>query len=386
MDKNYCFKLEQCSIIMNYKSGGITFKVLVINPGSTSTKLAVFDGKNEVWNDLLEHTAEELERFKQIIDQLDWRRQLVVNIIKEAGFDLKNFGAVVARGGLLDPIPGGTYRIDKAMIADLKTGKNGEHAANLAGIIAYNLAEEQEIPAFTVDPIGVDEFEPLARLSGLPELPRKCQSHALNLKAIARKTADTLGTELEKVNLIGAHLGGGFSIAAMKQGRIVDVNNANQGGPYSPERVGTLPTLDLVEYVYQSDLDLQSLKKRLIGNGGLAAYLGTTDGRKIEEMIENGNEEAELVYEGMIYQIAKEISAMAGVLGGEVDGIFLTGGLAYSEYAVQGIKGRVDFLAPIKVYPGAEELKHLAYGALRVLQGVEEAKDYDKERRKLNDQ
>ncbi|MBM7624416.1 butyrate kinase [Sporohalobacter salinus] len=348
--------------------------------------MAVFSGKSEAWSDLIEHTSEDLKGFERIVDQLDWRRQLIVNAVKEEDFSLENFAAIVARGGLLDPIPGGTYRIDETMIDDLRTGKNGEHASNLAGIIAYNLAREKGISAFTVDPIGVDEFEPLARLSGLPELQRRCQSHALNLKAIARKTADTLGTELEKVNLIGAHLGGGFSIAAMKQGRIVDVNNANQGGPYSPERVGTLPILDLVEYVYQSDLDLQSLKKRLIGKGGLAAYLGTTDGRKIEKMIENGNKKAELVYEGMIYQIAKEISAMAGVLSGKVDGIFLTGGLAHSIYVMHGVKKRVKFLAPVRIYPGAEELRHLAYGALRVLQGVEEAKDYDEERRKLDAQ
>ncbi len=360
-------------------------KILVINPGSTSTKLAVFENEKELWNENISHPSKEIEKFSKIIDQLEWREKIVKDQLKQNNFALDDFTAIVARGGMLDPIPGGTYKIDKKMIKDLENAKNGSHASNLAAIIAYDFAEKYNLKAYTLDPVGVDEFEDVARLSGLPEIPRKCQSHALNLKAIARLSADSIGEEMEEINQIGVHLGGGISIAALKNGRIVDVNNANQGGPYSPERVGTLPSLDLVEYIFENNPDENEFKKRMLGKGGLAAYLDTNDGREIEKRIKNGDQKAKLVYDGMIYQIAKEIGSMSAVLNGDVDLIFITGGLANSEYIIDKLKNKISYIADLKIYPGAEEMNHLAKGALRVLQGNEEVLDYDTERTKMKE-
>ncbi|ACL70933.1 butyrate kinase [Halothermothrix orenii] len=355
-------------------------KILVINPGSTSTKIAVFDKIEELWATTIDHKPDELSRFKKIIDQLEWRQELIQKELKEAGFLINDFGAIAARGGLLDPIPGGTYIVDSLMVDHLYEGKNGEHASNLAGIIAYRLGQEYNVPAYTVDPVAVDEFIDESRFSGMPELKRRCQSHALNLKAIARRVAEDLGKDLNTINLIGVHLGGGISVAAIKGGRIIDVNNANQEGPYSPERVGSLPSLELVNYIYKNKPPYHELKKKLLGQGGLSAYTGTNDGREIEKRIKSGDREAKLAYDGMIYQIAKEIGKMATVFRGKVAAVYLTGGLAYSEYVVQGIKERVSFIAPVMVYPGAEEMKHLAAGVTRVLLGEESPRDYDKTR------
>ncbi len=349
---------------------------LVINPGSTSTKLAVFTDKSPEWEKNINHEREKINSFSRIIEQLDWRLELCIGRLREAGYSQEDFDFVVARGGLLDPIPGGTYLVDEDMIADLKAGKNGEHASNLGAIMAKEISAEADIPAFIVDPVSVDEFEALARLSGLPELPRKCQSHALNLKAIGRKTAAALDKDFFALNQIGVHLGGGISIAALKKGRIVDVNNANQGGPYSPERTGTLPALDLTNYIFTEKPEAAEMKKKIVGKGGLTAYLGTADGRKIEKEIAAGNEKAELIYQGMIYQIAKEIGSMAAVLAGEVAAIFLTGGLANSDYVTEKLEEYVNFLAPVYIFPGTAEMEHLVGGGLRVLQQEEEAKVY----------
>lgn len=360
--------------------------ILAINPGATSTKLAIYNDENKLWKKNIQHTAAKLKKFDKIIEQLMWRQKLIKRAIKKANFEIKNIEAIVARGGAgLEPVAGGTYKIDNKMINDLRNGKNGEHASNLAGIIAYNMAKNREIPAFIVDPVSIDEFEKVARLSGLPEIPRRSQLHALNLKAIARKTAGELKKVIEDINLIGVHLGGGISIAAIKKGRIIDVNNANQNGPYSPDRVGTLPVLDLVDYIYDNDLSKQELKKMLVGRGGLLAYLGTNDARKIENRISNGDKKAELVYKGMIYQIAKEIGAMATVLTGNIQGIFITGGLAKSEYIIKKIKERVKWIAPVFVYPGSQEIEHLIAGAYRVLKGAEEAKSYSQKKMDMED-
>lgn len=358
----------------------MSLQLLIINPGSTSTKLSVFKDREEVWTESINHSGEELANFEKLIDQLDWREGLIREKLKQIGMEIAQFDAIVARGGAgLDPITGGTYLVDKAMLEDLYQGKNAEHASNLAGIIAHNLAKGHDIAVYTVDPVSVDEFEPLARLSGLPEFPRRCQSHTLNLKAIARKTAETLGSPDMDINLIGVHLGGGISVAALKKGKIVDVNNANQDGPYSPERAGSLPVYDLVDYIYKHQPEERSFKKRLVGKGGLLAYLGTSDGREIEKRIAAGDHQARLVYDGLIYQVGKEVGAMASVLKGDVQGIFLTGGLAHSAYVVSGIKERISYLAPILVFPGNEEMRHLAEGALRVLEGKEKPKKYREE-------
>lgn len=353
------------------------YKIFVINPGSTSTKISIFTDEKEVWKKNIKHDSISLKDFDKIIDQLDWRSSLIKEELSNSKYDLNNFDAVVARGGVgLDPLLGGTYIIEEDMVHDLKIAKNSSHASNLAGIIAYNLAKEYDIAAYTVDPISVDEFEDIARLSGLPEIPRKCQSHALNLKSIGRKSAKEKGFKFEECNLIGAHLGGGISIAPLKKGRIIDVNNANQGGPYSPERVGTLPTLDLAEYIFKNNPERDLFVKKLLGNGGLTAYLDTNDGQEIEKRIKAGDKKAKLVYDGMIYQISKEIGAMAAVLDGEVDAIFVTGGLAYSDYITSRIKKKVAFIADVLIYPGAEEMSSLAEGALRVLKGEEDIVHY----------
>lgn len=352
-------------------------KILAVNPGSTSTKIAVFEGEEEIFRNNITHSNKEIEKFDEIIDQLEWRESLIKDYLDKEGFSLTEFTAVVARGGMIAPIPGGTYKIGEKMISDLKSGEYGKHASNLAGIIAYEFADEYNLKAFTVDPVAVDEFEPVARLSGLPEIPRKCQSHALNLKAVARHSAEIQNKEMDEINQIGVHLGGGISIAAMKKGKIVDVNNANQGGPYSPERVGTLPSLEFVEYIYSENPDKNEIEKKMLGRGGLTAYLGTNDGREVEERIESGDKKAELVYNGMIYQIAKEIGSMAVVLDGEVSAIFITGGLANSDYIVNKLKEKVGFIADINVLPGSKEMQHLVKGALRILSGEEELRDYN---------
>src|SRR6056297_2604861 len=354
------------------------YKVFVINPGSTSTKISIFTNEKEVWKKNLKHDTEKLKKFDKIIDQLDWRYGLIKEQLTNSKYDLNNFDAIVARGGVaLDPLLGGTYIIDEDMVHDLEIAKNSSHASNLAGIIAYNLGEEFGIPAYTVDPISVDEFEDVARLSGLPEIPRKCQSHALNLKSIGRKTAHNIDKKFDECNLVGAHLGGGISIAPLKKGRIVDVNNANQGGPYSPERVGTLLSLDLAEYIFKNQPERDKFVKKLLGNGGLTAYLGTSDGLEIEKRIKEGDKKAELAYEGMIYQIAKEIGAMATVLNGDVDAIFITGGLAKSKYITNRVIKRVEYIAEVFVYPGAAEMENLALGALRVLKEEEDILRYE---------
>src|SRR6056297_3797036 len=274
------------------------YKVFVINPGSTSTKISIFTNEKEVWKKNLKHDTEKLKKFDKIVDQLDWRYSLIKEELTNSKYELNNFDAIVARGGVaLDPLLGGTYMIDEKMVKDLKIAKNSAHASNLAGIISYNLGQQYNKPAYTVDPISVDEFEDIARLSGLAELPRRCQSHALNLKSIGRKTAKDINKRFEQTRLIGVHLGGGISIAALKRGKIVDVNNANQGGPYSPERVGTLPTLDLAEYILDNQPEKDIFIKKLLGNGGLNAYLKTNDCVEIEKRIEQGDKKAKLVYE-----------------------------------------------------------------------------------------
>lgn len=360
-------------------------KLLIINPGSTSTKIAIFEDENAVYSKTLKHKSEIISKFDSIMSQLDWREKLIRKEIKKSDYTLDELDTVVARGGAgLDPLIGGTYLIDKYMVKDLRDEKNASHASNLAGIIAFNISNDFSIPSYTVDPISVDEFEDIARLSGLPEIPRKCQSHALNLKSIGRKTAEKLKLKFKESNIIGVHLGGGISVAPLKNGRIVDVNNANQGGPYSPERVGTLPSLDLAEYIFDNKPDKKQFKKRLLGGGGLNAYLGTNDGLEIEKRIESNDQKAKLVYDGMIYQISKEIGAMATVLKGDVDGIFITGGLANSKYITDRIKKRVSFIAEVYIYPGAEEMKNLALGALRILNNEENSLRYKQGKIKNN--
>jgi len=353
------------------------FRILAINPGSTSTKIAIYDNDKEVFETTLRHSAEEINKFDKIFDQYDFRKDVILNTLDEAGINLTKLHAVVGRGGLLKPIAGGTYAVSDSMLEDLKVGVLGEHASNLGGIIANEIATGLHIPAFIVDPVVVDEMHEVARISGMPELARKSIFHALNQKAVARRAADELGKGYDEVNLIVAHMGGGVSVGAHENGRVVDVNNALDGdGPFSPERSGGLPAGDLAKICYSGKVPHADLKKKLKGQGGIVAYLGVNDGREVLKMIEDGNKEAELVFKAMAYQVAKEIGSCATVLKGKVDGIVITGGLAYSELLIKWISESVEFIGKVFIYPGEDEMSALAGGAVRVLSGAEEAQVY----------
>jgi len=352
-------------------------QILVINPGSTSTKLSVFRGEEEVFSESIKHSETELQPFQHINDQFSFRKDKILDALKAAGVSLDSLDAVAARGGNMKPVVGGTYRVNQAMLEDLEEGVMGQHASNLGGRIAYAIASPLGIDAYVVDPVVVDELEPLARYSGTPLIPRKSKDHPLNQKAVGREAAKQLGGKYEDYNFIIAHLGGGISIGVHKKGRIVDVNNSLDGdGPMSPERCGGLPFGSVMDLCFSGRYTKAELRRQLVGGGGLMGYLGTNDGRKVTERIRNGDQKAAEVYQAMAYQIAKEIGACSAVLSGHVDRILLTGGLAYDELLVDWIKERVSFIAPVMVFPGEHEMKALALGTLRVLRGQEEPQVY----------
>jgi butyrate kinase len=353
--------------------------VIAINPGSTSTKVSLFEGEKEVKSKKLEHDKNDLEKFDRIIDQFSYRLETIEDWLKEEDISLESLRAVVGRGGLLRPMPSGTYLVTDAMILDLQIGIQGEHASNLGGILAKHLADKVNINAYIVDPVAVDEFEDVARISGLKEIPRRSLVHALNIKAVCHRYAEEHGKKIEELNLVIAHLGGGISISPIKNGRIVDANNANQMGPFSPERSGTLPVGDLVELCFSGKYQEKELKKMTHGKGGLVSYLGTFDGREVLKRIEEGESYAKLIYDTMCYQIGKEIASMATVLKGNVEAILITGGLAHSDYLVEKVKEMVSFISPIYVYPGEDEMKALNEGVLRVLNDQEKVKIYEEE-------
>ncbi len=356
-------------------------KILAINPGSTSTKVAVFEDENMISSKTLRHSSEELAPFRKLTDQFEFRAKIVKEFLDEVGIKLSELSAIVGRGGLLDPIPGGTYEVDEEMLEILKTAKNGEHASNLGALIAHKLAKVVNIPAFIVDPVVVDELEDLARYTGHPMFKRRSIFHALNQKATARRAAAQLGKNYEDVNLIVVHMGGGISIGAHKKGRIINVNNALDGdGPFTPERSGTLPLTQLIDLCYSGKYTLDQMKKKIKGAGGMVDYLGINDGLEVQNRIRNGDKYAELVYKAMAYQIAKWVGKMSAVLKGEVDAIVLTGGLAYDkDFMVKWLTEYTSFLAPILFFPGGDEEKALALGGLRVLKGYEKAKKYSEE-------
>lgn len=354
-----------------------TFRILTINPGSTSTKVAIFDNEKLVLEETLRHSSEEIEKFEKIFDQYEFRKNIILEILNEKGINITKLSAVVGRGGLLKPISGGTYSVNEKMLEDLKAGVLGEHASNLGGVIANEIASQLNIPSFIVDPVVVDEMDEVARISGMPEIERKSILHALNQKAVARKAAREINKNYNELNFIVAHMGGGISVGAHKQGRVVDVNNALDGeGPFSPERSGGLPVGDLAKMCFSGDYTLNDIKKKIKGKGGLVAYLGTNDGIEIEKRIQNGDEQAELIFKAMAYQVAKEIGSCAAVLEGKVDGIILTGGIAYGKNFVKWITDRINFISKVFIYPGEYELIALAQGGLRVLRGEEVAKIY----------
>ena len=355
----------------------MAYKLLIINPGSTSTKIGVYEGEKEILEETLRHSAEEILKYDTIFDQLDFRKEVILKVLKEKGIDINELDAVVGRGGMLKPIEGGTYEVNEAMVEDLKIGVQGPHASNLGGILSNKIAKEIGKRAFIVDPVVVDEMEDVARLSGVPELPRKSKFHALNQKAVAKRYAKEHNTSYEDVNLIVVHMGGGVSVGAHRKGIVIDVNNALDGdGPFSPERAGGVPSGELLEMCFSGKYSKEEVYKKLVGKGGFVAYANTNDARDLIKLSQEGDEKGSLIFNAFIYQIAKEIGSMAVVLDGEVDAIVLTGGIAYSDYVTNAINKKVKWIAPMVVYGGEDELLALAQGAIRVLDGVEEAKIY----------
>ncbi|NCC95923.1 MAG: butyrate kinase [Synergistales bacterium] len=354
--------------------------LLAINPGSTSTKIGLFQDDKQLWEDTQRYDTDVIGGFSSIAEQEDFRLNEIKKVLEEKGLNVKDLDCVVGRGGLLRPIPGGTYRVNQAMMDDLTSAKYGSHASNLGGPLALRLAKEAGRPdnAFIVDPVVVDELMDEARLSGLPEIERRSIFHALNQKAIARKVASDLGKSYEELSLVVAHMGGGISVGAHLNGRVIDVNNALDGdGPFSPERAGTLPSGGLAKLCFSGSVTLGEMKKKLSGKGGLVAHLGTNDLREVVRRRESGDQQADLVFRSMAYQIAKEIGSRSVALEGNVDGVILTGGLAYSDQFVQEITKYVSFIGPVMVYPGEDELLALSQGALRVMSGQEKGKVYE---------
>lgn len=353
-------------------------RILAVNPGSTSTKIAVYENEQAVLTQSLSHDSESLRRFPTIFDQFEFRKDIILKVLVDAGISPQTLTAVVGRGGTLRPLSGGVYRVNRLMIEDCRVGYAGTHAANLGAVIAQDIAGEYGLPAFIVDPPVIDEFEDLARMTGHPGIERKSKFHALNQKATARRAARELGLDYHRGGFVVAHMGGGITVGAHKAGRVVDVNDGyDSEGPMSPERAGSLPAGDLARICFSGDFTHAEIKRMLVGGGGLVAHLGTNDMREVRTQIASGNRKAERVYKAMAYQIAKEIGKCAAVLSGDVDAIVLTGGLAYDEEFTALIKERVDWIAQVKVYPGENEMEALALGALRVLSGEEQPKDYD---------
>ncbi len=354
------------------------FRILVINPGSTSTKVAVYDDEHCACSETIQHAHTEIARFPRIPDQYAFRRDAVLTFLRKASISVGTMDAVVGRGGILRPLVSGTYRVNEQMLRELRSPiKERDHVTNLGALIAVDIAGPVGIPAFIVDPVCVDEFEPLARVSGLPGIERKSLSHVLSLKSAARRAAQHLGRPYSELKLVVAHLGGGISVSAHLHGAMIDVNQALDGtGPFSPERVGGLPVGDVLRLAFSSGHTYEQLFRRFTREGGLLAHLGTNDAREVERCIASGDAHARLIYEAMAYQIAKEIGLMSTVLRGRPDAIVLTGALAHSALLVGWIRGRVEWIAPMIVYPGSDEMLAMAQGALRVLRGQEAVKEY----------
>ena len=355
----------------------MSIKSLIINPGSTSTKIGVFEDETLLFEETLRHSTEEISQYASIVDQKDFRKQIIVDLLAKKDFDINSLQVIVGRGGMLKPIPGGTYAVSDELLEDLKIGKQGQHASNLGGILAREIGDSIGVPSFIVDPVVVDELIPIARYSGVPELPRTSVFHALNQKAVAKRYAKENGVAYDSLNLIVVHMGGGVSVGAHKNGRIIDVFNALDGdGAFSPERAGCVPSGALIKMCFSGEYTEKEVYKKIVGGGGFNAYLGTTDMRDVEKMADEGDEKAIEIREAFIMQVAKDIGSMACVLNGKVDAIVVTGGIAYDKAVVAGLKERAEFIAPFTVYPGEDELLALVQGALRVMNGEEEAMKY----------
>ncbi len=337
----------------------------------------MYQDENEQWRETIHYDSGFLSAFNNINDQLPLRKKDILSILEKHKVEITSLTAIAARGGPYKPLQSGTYAINQSLIEDIENHHVlFEHASNLAALIAFELIGGSEIPAYFVDPVCVDEMEPLARISGMPELERKSLLHALNIRAVAREAAVSMAKDLCNLNFVIAHLGGGISICAMKQGKMVDVNNAVEEGPFSPERSGSLPASSLVKYIYNSKIHFSDMKRKVVGKGGLIAYLGTNNAEEVQEKIKTGDEQAELIFQAMAYQIAKEIGAMVAVLKGQVDAILLTGSLAYSTMLTDWIKERVQNFAEVMMIPGEREMQALASGVLRVLNKEEDVQVY----------
>ncbi len=355
----------------------MAIKSLIINPGSTSTKIGVFEDETLLFEETLRHSTEEIAQYASIVDQKDFRKQIILDLLKSKDFDINSLQVIVGRGGMLKPIPGGTYAVSDALLEDLKIGKQGQHASNLGGILAREIADSIGVPSYIVDPVVVDELMPISRYSGVPELPRTSVFHALNQKAVAKRFAKEQGKAYNTLNLVVVHMGGGVSVGAHEKGRVIDVFNALDGdGAFSPERAGAVPSGALIKMCFSGKYTEKEVYKKIVGNGGFNAYVGTNDMRDVEKMVSEGDKKAEEVREAFIMQVAKNIGSMSCVLKGKVDQIIITGGIAYDKVVVSELKERVGFIAPVTVYPGEDELLALAQGALRVMNGEEEAMTY----------
>lgn len=352
------------------------YRILVINIGSTSTRVGVFKDEAPLFVETINHDTRELSSFQTFIDQHAFRQKIIEEILRQRGVPLGDIDLIVSRGGGTRPIETGIYGINQLMCDDLLSGKYEKHPANLGPVISFNMGGKTNIPAIIVDSPSSDEFEPLARFSGIPEIKRRSGFHVLSQKAVARRAAGYLCKDYEDINLIVGHLGGGISIGAHRKGRIIDASHGIEEGPFTPERSGSLPVIEIMNLCFSGKYTRDKLLRKFVGAGGLTAYLGTNDARLIEKRILEGDKDYLPAYQAMAYQISREIGAMATVLNGEVEIIVLTGGLAHSQMLTEWITERVDFIAPIKIFPGEDEMRALADGGLRVLQGNEKVKEY----------
>lgn len=355
----------------------MAIKSLIINPGSTSTKIGVFEDETLLFEETLRHSTEEISQYATIFDQKDFRKKIITDLLKEKNFDVNTLNMVVGRGGMLKPIPGGTYAVTDDLLEDLKVGVQGQHASNLGGILAREIADSIGVPSYIVDPVVVDELAPAARYSGMAEIPRGSIFHALNQKAVAKRYAAEIGKPYESLRLVVVHMGGGVSVGAHEGGKVVDVFSAFDGdGAFSPERAGGVPCGALVKLCFSGKYTEKEIYAKLIGKGGFNAYCGTNDMRDVEKMVQDGDKKAEEVREAFITQVAKDMGAMACVLKGKVDQIIVTGGIAYDKVVVGGLKEKAGWIAPMTVYPGEDELLALVQGGLRIMRGEEELKVY----------
>ncbi len=354
----------------------MSFYILAIDPGSTSTKAALYQDERPLFEMTIDHSADELDCYENVVDQAEWRQDLVIYHLNQEGFNIEDLSAVVGRGGIIKPIPGGVYAINDALWHDTKHS-DLEHACNLGALIARTIADQVGIPSYIADPVVMDEMEPVARISGLPQCPRRSLFHALNTRAIARLHARNEGKSIEELNLIVAHLGGGVTVSVHSKGRVIDTTCGLGGnGTFSPQRAGRLPSNVIVDMCFSGEYTQREMHKFITGNGGVVAHMGTNSIVEVLQMIEDGDEKAELIIDAFCYNIAKDIGAMATVVDGNIDGVLLTGGIAHSEYITQRISARCSFIAPVVVYPGENELESLALNALGVLRGECEAKEY----------